>query len=97
MSTNPQKPQDPEAWGATPPIDFYGFDPISKLYIGITPAYPSPLEPGHYPPPANATDTPPPALEVGQVALYENGAWLVCPDKRGKYFVPRSLIARSPA
>lgn len=76
----------PEDWAQAQPITAYSYHPVNKLYTGTTLAHPSPLEPGNYPPPANATLTPPPSLVDGQLAVYEGGAWLVCPDISGFWY-----------
>ena len=76
----------PEDWAQAQPITAYSYHPVSKLYTGTTLAHPSPLEPGNYLPPANATLTPPPSLVDGQLAVYEGGAWAVCPDISGFWY-----------
>lgn len=76
----------PEDWAQAQPITAYSYHPVSKLYTGTTLAHPSPLEPGNYPPPANATLTPPPSVGDGQLVVYAEGAWAVCPDNRGLWY-----------
>jgi hypothetical protein len=53
-------------------------------FQGSYPAQESPLEPGVYIRPILSTDIEPPTFTEGQVAIFENDAWSLVVDYRGK-------------
>lgn len=55
----------------------YNYSPDNGIFIGAAEADESPLEEGVWLIPANATTTPPPSTEIGQQAVFSNGAWQV--------------------
>ncbi len=65
-------------------MNIYHYSPVSGEYLGTSVAHASPQEPGKFLLPANATTTEPPAHDVGQAAVYADGAWSVVPDHRGQ-------------
>ena len=54
--------------------------------MGQDDADPSPLEPGKYLIPANATKIAPPECENGQIQIFDGTFWSVIEDKRGIYY-----------
>ena len=50
------------------------------IYVGPVLADESPLEPGAWLIPAGCIETPPPETEVGYVAIWHSGAWMIMPD-----------------
>ena len=46
----------------------------------------SPLEPGVFLVPANATTIQPPTYEKGQIPIFQEGNWIVITDLRGTYY-----------
>lgn len=67
-------------------IDVFHYDAQSGIYTNTTKAPASPEEPGSYLIPAHATKEKPPAVDEGELAVFENGAWLICLDKRGLWY-----------
>lgn len=69
-------------------MKIYNYSPITKEFLGMSDADPSPLEPGQFLVPAFATVRPPPATGANQRAVYSEigAAWSIVPDFRGKYF-----------
>lgn len=59
------------------------YNPMTGEYMGTTEADVSPLEPGVYHMPANATETPPPATDAREAAVWDGQAWRVAADHRG--------------
>ena len=55
-------------------------------FAGATLARRSPLEPDVFLIPGNATETPPPEVPAGQVAVFRDGAWQLVVDDRGRWF-----------
>lgn len=53
----------------------YNYSPITKEYLGVSFPDESPLEPGIFLIPANATITPPPIVPEGSFAVFENNIW----------------------
>ena len=49
----------------------YNYDPITKEFVSIGYAQESPLEPGVFLIPAYATETPPPNIPLGKVAIWD--------------------------
>ena len=56
---------------------FYLFNETNGFYEGVYEAQESPLELGTYISPVNATDSPPPSVELNQKAQFINGQWSV--------------------
>ena len=65
-------------------MQIYNYDPTTREYLGKGLADESPLEPGVYLIPANATATPAPALNHGEAAIFDGDNWRVVPDYRGR-------------
>ncbi len=65
-------------------MNIYHYSPVNGEYLGASVARESPLEPGTFLIPANTATIPPPAHDVGHVAVYSAGAWSVVPDHRGQ-------------
>ena len=58
----------------------YNYKPGTGIYAGSEPAFESPLEPGAFLLPANATfEAPPQTGDANRVAAFRNGAWTVIP------------------
>lgn len=62
----------------------YTYDPQSGEYIGSREARPSPLEPGVYLVPANATAVAPPDAQDGCARVWTGSAWEQVEDHRGE-------------
>lgn len=62
----------------------YNYSGLTGEFLGSTEARKSPLEPGVYLIPANATDLAPPALQEKQAAVFHEGSWHVVDDRRGE-------------
>ena len=62
----------------------YNYAPITHEFLSEGAADESPLEPGVYLMPANATATPPPALKPGEAAIFDGDNWRVVADYRGR-------------
>lgn len=62
----------------------YNYDPITHEFLSEGAADESPLEPGVYLMPANATATPPPALKPGEAAIFDGDKWRAVADYRGR-------------
>lgn len=62
----------------------YNYDPITHEFLSEGAADESPLEPGKYLIPANATDKPGPALKPGESAIFDGDKWRVVADYRGR-------------
>lgn len=60
-------------------MKIYNFHSKSGVFLGSSDADESPLEPGVFLVPANATVNAPPAVADGQQALWRDGAWIVEP------------------
>ena len=58
-------------------MNVYNYAKETGVYISTEPAVESPLEPGVYLVPANATTTPVPLAPAGQQAIWKDGAWTV--------------------
>lgn len=55
----------------------YNYNPITGDFISMSEADDSPLEPGIFLMPANATTLSPPIIEAGQVTRYIDGSWVI--------------------
>jgi|GEM_PF-1511320 len=64
----------------------YKYSAKTGEFLGATMADPSPLEPGKFLVPANATEQEPPKAGVQEVAVFEAGIWALKPDFRGQEF-----------
>ena len=62
----------------------YNYDSATGEYLGAIEADESPLEPGVYLVPANATVKPAPALKPGEAAIYGGDKWRVVTDYRSQ-------------
>lgn len=60
----------------------YNFDPVTGEFTSSALADASPLEPGQFLVPANATLEAPPLAGPNQVAVFSGGAWSLLPDLR---------------
>lgn len=65
-------------------MKLYHYNRVTNEYTGEKEARESPLEPGVFLHPANTTEIVPPPVGANQVAIFENGAWVVKPDYRGE-------------
>ncbi len=65
-------------------MQVYDYNPSTGEYLGIGIAQKSPLEPGIYLIPANATSDAPPPTEINEVAVFRNKTWQIIPDYRGQ-------------
>ena len=75
-------------------MNFYSYSESTGEYLGEGIAQESPLEPGVYLIPANATQIEPPAASANQVAVFSvtGQQWRLFSDFRGTtYWVPPSL------
>ena len=61
----------------------YNFDPTSGEFLSSSPADESPLQPGVYLIPANATPLAPPTATTGTAPVFVNGSWSLVADHRG--------------
>jgi hypothetical protein len=64
-------------------MTIYHYDNETGEYTGNSEAKESPLEPGVFLIPANATSVKVPTVPAGKVAVFDNGAWTLPDDKRG--------------
>lgn len=62
----------------------YHYHPQTGELLDTSEADPSPLEPGVFLVPAFATQTAPPTVPDGQIAIHLNGAWALVPDWHGE-------------
>ena len=62
----------------------YNYDPITHEFLSEGAADESPLEPGVYLIPANATATPPPTLKPGEAAIFAGDNWRAVADYRSQ-------------
>ena len=60
-------------------MKIYHYDAFSKIFVGEGTADESPLEPGVWLIPANATEAEPPAVGAKEMAVWSNDAWVVQP------------------
>lgn len=67
-------------------MQIFNYAPVSGEYLSATLANPSPLEPGVFLIPANATELVPPTQAVGEVAVFKDGAWECVTDQRGEWY-----------
>lgn len=67
-------------------MNIYNYHGSSGEYLSATIARESPMEPGVFLVPANATGIAPPATAANEVAVFEAGAWAIKPNYRGRTF-----------
>jgi len=67
-------------------MQIYNYDTITTEYVGTSTADESPLEPGIFLIPANATEIQAPTTEVGESALFDGSNWNVVEDNRGTVY-----------
>lgn len=60
-------------------MNIYHYHPVTGQFLSQGQADESPLEPGQYLIPANATEITPPTLNSGEYTVWSNGAWEVLP------------------
>jgi len=65
-------------------MQVYNYRPDTGEFICATDARESPLEPGVFLIPANATEVAPPTSAAGVAYLFQNGGWQSVPDHRGE-------------
>lgn len=65
-------------------MQIYNYSGVTGEYVGSGMARESPLEPGVFLLPANATTIAPPTPGAGQAAAFINEAWAQVPDNRGQ-------------
>lgn len=70
-------------------MEVYQYSPDTGEYLGARVAQPSPLEPGQFLVPANATTAPPISVSPGHVARWTGTGWEEVIDLRGTvYWLP---------
>lgn len=79
-------------------MNVYHFHPETREFLGVDNADPSPLEPGKFLVPANATTVEPPVLQERQAAVATNeGQWEIVDDFRDtEYWLPEDSSFASP-
>lgn len=65
-------------------MQVHRFHPASGAYQGSGPARPDPLAPGDWLVPAHATTQAPPAAPQGLAAVWQDEAWALVEDHRGR-------------
>jgi hypothetical protein len=65
-------------------MDVHNYHAQTGEYLGTSIADESPLEPGVFLIPANATTVAPPPPQQGQARVFINGDWAFVPDHRGE-------------
>lgn len=63
-------------------MQIYTYSPLTGEYMGTDEARESPLEPGAYLVPANATAVAPPDAQAGYALVWDGSAWQVVEDHR---------------
>ena len=74
-------------------MKIYNYHPITKEFLSESTADESPLEPGVFLIPANATRIIPPEIGENQTAVFENNEWVIKPDFRGKIVYKKSDLS----
>jgi hypothetical protein len=67
-------------------MKIYHYDPTQGFLTAVSLADADPLQPDNWLVPSNATPITPPAAPEGGIAVFEEGAWRVCPDTRGAWY-----------
>ena len=67
-------------------MKIYHYHSEHNYFMSEDVADPSPLEPGVWLIPANATSIEPPSTNDGEVAIFDGTSWSVVEDKRGVYY-----------
>lgn len=67
-------------------MKIYNYHQELKYLIGEENAFESPLEPGVFLIPANATDIEPPTCESNQIQIFNETSWDIIEDQRGIYY-----------
>jgi hypothetical protein len=67
-------------------MKIYHYENNTGEFIGFGYAKQSPLEPGVFLIPANATSMAPPQVSVGYVAAFRDGSWQTTQDNRGTWY-----------
>lgn len=64
----------------------YSYHPDTKEFVTVCLADESPLEPGLFLVPANATPVKPPVTAANEIAVFGDGVWSTTPDFRGQSY-----------
>lgn len=73
-------------------MDIYNYHPVTGEYLGSSTADESPLEPGVFHIPADATELEPPTIPAGKAAVFSENNWSVVEDHRGTtYWTPDAV------
>jgi len=75
-------------------MQIYNYHSEYKHLIGISVADESPLEPGVFHIPAQATDIEPPSCDSNQIQIFNGTSWEVIEDQRGTYYEIPSGISQ---
>lgn len=67
-------------------MEIYNFHPTTHEYIGTSLADPDPMVKDNWLIPANATTAAPPTFSQNEIAVFNDGEWLVQADYRGQEF-----------
>lgn len=67
-------------------MKIYNYHPEHFYYLGSSDADESPLEPGEYLIPANATTKKPPEPQIDKIHIFVNDEWKTIDDFRGDYY-----------
>jgi len=67
-------------------MKIYNYHPEYKHFIGVSIADESPLEPGVWLIPAQATDIEPPTCDSNQIQIFNGTFWDIVEDQRGTYY-----------
>lgn len=71
-------------------MKIYNYEKDSGAFVSQGVADESPLEPGQFLIPANATEIAPPKCGAYEVPVFANGKWAVVPDYRGQTYFDAS-------
>lgn len=63
-------------------MQIFNYNAATGEFLSVGEARESPLEPGIFPMPANATDIEPPTPGPDEAAVFRDGAWSIVPDLR---------------
>jgi hypothetical protein len=74
-------------------MKIYNYHPEYKHFIGVSIADESPLEPGVWLIPAQATDIEPPTCDSNQIQIFNGTSWDIVEDQRGTYYeIPSGIL-----